>query len=99
MNPSSFALAAVTNRHSVIARVDTARGGIRCSGWDSGFCVPVANMMVPCRNEHTTSESGRAMSPRGSCKSSGVKLELCNDGNTVALIGKKTLVKFSRLDA
>ena len=60
-----------------------------------GFCVPVANMMVPCRNEGTTTERRGAYTARGGCNSSGVELELCNDGNTVALVGKKTLVVFA----
>ena len=91
---TSFAIVAVTNRHSVVSSIDVASGGIQCSGWDSGFCVPVANMLVPCRNQGSA-KSADENAFRGSCKTSGVKLELCSDGNTVALVGKKTLVVFS----
>ena len=94
---TSFALVAVTARHSVIARIDDASDGIQCSGWDSGFCVPVANMMVPCRNEGVvlSASEASAAAVRGGCSSRGVKLELCSDGNTLALVGKKTLVVFA----
>ena len=85
----SFAIVSLTHRHSVIAKLNPSDDGISCSGWDSGFCIPVANMMVPCRSEDTFHNEGIG------CGSSSLKLELCNDRKTVALVGKKNLAIFA----
>ncbi len=85
-----YALAAVASRHSIVAHVDVSAGGIRCSGWDSGFCVPLASTLVPCRG--LTADDDSSSSPSVDLR---VSLELCPDGATLALVSKSVLAIFA----
>jgi hypothetical protein len=77
---TSYSIVSISSRHSVIASV--TKGGVKCMGWDSGFCVPINELYVPCHLEEAST-------------SAKVQLMLCPDGVSLALIGSTTLVVFA----
>ena len=74
---ASYSVVAISSRHSVIAKAVQAQGGVRCIGWDSGFCVPINELFVPCHLSDTTTVATTA------AKEEVVQMMLCPDGVTL----------------